>query len=639
MIRILNVEDDAMDSEIIQRKLESEGLACEIVRVEREEEYTRAIADCRFDLIITDMSLPSFDGWRALELAKERCCDVPFIFFSGVLGEEAAVETLKKGATDYVIKQRPARLAPAVRRALDDASEQRQIRSQAEALQRLSRAVEYAAEIIFMTDSDGTITYVNPAFEQVYGFSQSDAVGCTPRILKSSRQSAELYEHLWRQILAGDHFRREFINRTKDGREIVVDASVSCVRTADGAIAGFIAVQHDITEKRRLEQEQEQLRQHLVYLGKMEAIGTLAGGIAHDFNNILAVVQSFCSVAERSSDKPDRLANAIKTIRQAVRRGADLSKRILTFARKTEVCIVPVNVNQVIDEIVKMAEQTFPKTITFATALGDIPSVAGESSQLHEVLLNLCVNARDAMPAGGTITFRTELVSSAMARRDIPDAPPEDFVRVRLSDTGAGMNDEVKKRLFEPFFTTKSTGTGLGLAVAWGVIGAMGGFIRCESEEGVGTSFDLFLPLAASLAEQEPQRVTQELTASGTILLVEDETVLAEVLAETLEEHGYKVLLACDGTEAIRLFEELHHGLQAVVSDIDLPGVAGNDLFLRFRQIDASVPVVLASGYVEPSVLRELRRAGLKQFLQKPYETEDLLRAVASAINGCPASS
>jgi hypothetical protein len=771
MIRILNVEDDARDFEIIQRKLESEGLACEIVRVEREEEYARAISDCRFDLIIADMSLPSFDGLRALELAKERCGDVPFIFFSGVLGEEAAVETLKNGATDYVLKQRPARLASAVRRAIDSASETRlnrlaeesrqnelrfrqaiehsmedgvvatdvdgrqmyvnpafermvgwsaelvgatppflywpeeerdgieralqatlagetppngyeltfqrrsgerfparvaisrlkdhneapigwlavvtditerkaadaAIRSQAEALQRLSRAVEYAADIIFMTDADGTITYANPAFEQVYGFSHSDAVGRTPRILKSGHQSAELYEHMWREILDGDHFRREFINRTKDGREIVVDASVSCVRAADGAIAGFIAVQNDITEKKRLEQEQEQLRQHLVYLGKMEALGTLAGGIAHDFNNILAIVQSFCSVAERSADKPDRLANAIKTIREAVRRGADLSKRILTFARKSEFCIAPLHINQVIGEVVKMVEQTFPKTIKFATALGDIPSVAGDSSQLHEVLLNLCVNARDAMPAGGTITFHTELVSPAVVRRDIPNAPLADFVRVRVSDTGAGMNDETKRRMFEPFFTTKSTGTGLGLAVAWGVVSAMGGFIRCQSEQGLGTSFDLFLPLAATLDEQAPNRAPQELTGSGTILLVEDEPNLAEVLAEALEEHGYRVLLARDGTEAMSLFSELHHSLRAVVSDIGLPGVAGSDLFFRFRQIDESVPLVLASGFVDPALLEELRRAGLRQFLQKPYETEDLLRAVASAINGCPA--
>lgn len=508
------------------------------------------------------------------------------------------------------------------------------IRFQAAALRRLSGAVEQAAEIIFMTDTDGAISYVNPAFEKTYGFSKSEAVGCTPRILKSGHQNTEFYEHMWREMLAGHHFRGEFINRTKDGREVVVDASVSCVRAADGAISGFIAVENDITEKRRLEQEQEQLRLHLVFMGKTEALGTLAGGIAHDFNNVLSIVQSFCTVAERCNDDPVRQANAFETIRQAVRRGADLSKRILTFARQSEICRAPLHINQVVCEVVKMAEQTFPKTTTFATALGDIPSVAGDSSQLHEVLLNLCVNARDAMPAGGSITIRTELVSPEIVRRDIPNAPLEEFVRIRVSDTGTGMSDDTKQQVFVPFFTTKSKGTGLGLASAWGVMSALGGFMRCESQQGFGTTFDLFLPLAATLGEQAPDRAPLELTGTGTILLVEDEPNLGDVLAEMLEEHGYRVRLARDGTEALSLFSELHRSLRVVVSDIGLPGVAGSDLFFRFRQIDASIPVVLASGYIEASVLEELRRAGLGQFLQKPYETEDLLRAVASAIHG-----
>jgi PAS domain S-box-containing protein len=507
----------------------------------------------------------------------------------------------------------------------------------AQSLDRLSQAVAQASEVVLMTDRAGVITYVNPAFEAVYGYPESEAIGKTPRLLKSGRYTGADYERFWQSILAGKGVRDEVINRKADGSLVIVDRSVTPVLSDEHEIVGFLSVQTDITERKRLESEREALSLRMAELGKMEAIGTLAGGIAHDFNNILAVILSFAAVAEKSRNDESRFSSAFQTMRQAVRRGADLAKQVLTFARRAESTAEAIDLNALLAEITKMVQSSFPRTIRIDMALADsLPLVIADGTQLHQALLNLLINARDALPAGGTIRLATRVASATEVRRRFPDAADPAYVEVQVCDDGIGMSEEVRQRIFEPFFTTKSEGrgTGLGLAVAYGAVKSAGGFIGVESEKDHGTTFDVFLPLpqAGNASRGEGLGAAGELGGTETILFVEDEPELGPLMVESLRDRGYTPLLARDGLEALEIFETAASPIDIVVSDDGLPRLAGRDLFSAVRRRNPQMPFVLVSGLVDLETRDGLRRAGLNQFLQKPYTIDQLLAAIRVSL-------
>lgn len=503
-------------------------------------------------------------------------------------------------------------------------------------LNRLSQAVDQASDVIFMTDRGGIITYANPAFESVYGFALTEVLGQTPRLLKSGMHSEAVYTDFWRRIQRGETVRGELVNKRKDGSFVVVDRSVTPVYDARRQIVGFISVQTDVSERRKMLDEQEKLRARMIELDKMQALGTLAGGIAHDFNNILAIVLSFATVAEKRRHDPERFLLAMDTIRRAVRRGADLAKQVLTFARRTERMLTPIDLNDVVREIATMARQTFPKTIHLETDLDDsLPRLLGDASELHQALLNLAVNARDAMPGGGTLRVTTTSVSGSYVRSRFPEALDVKHLRLEVTDTGMGMPDEVRQRIFEPFFTTKADGrgTGIGLALTYGVVRAAGGFIGVESVQGRGSRFELLLPFAVvpSAAEDTPGTVAPG-AGKETVLVVEDEPDIGPYLVEALQSYGYAVLFARDGAEALELFERNADRIDIVVSDDGLPFMRGCDLFLEIRRRKATIPFVLASGFVEPAALDELSRRPPTHFLQKPYAVSELISAMQSTL-------
>ncbi len=511
-------------------------------------------------------------------------------------------------------------------------------RKSEESMRKLLRAIEQSDEAIFMTERDGTITYVNPAFEEVYGFSEREVIGCTPRVLKSGILKTRDYTAFWSKLLAGESLHLELVNKTKSGKLITVESSVSPVFDGEGAVIGFIAIQNDVTERKRAQEERKTLESQLVQAQKIESIGTLAGGIAHDFNNILGIILGHATLLDRVCDDPAKFLKSRDSIVTAVQRGAGLVQQILTFARRTEVSFEPIDVNTTVTELMRMLEETFPKTISFSLRLSpNISPIHADKTRLHQSLLNLCVNARDAMPDGGQLSIVTAEVDGRDLGRTFPDARHKKFLWVTVSDTGTGMDETTQRHLFEPFFTTKpkGKGTGLGLAVVHGIMKSHQGHIRVESEVGRGTSFHLYFPVQdnnadAGTAEEKPEG---DLTGGReTILFIEDEAELREMAKMILEARGYSVITAGDGEEAIRMYESRRHDIALVISDIGLPQLAGDEVFRRMKVIRPDVKAILVSGYLEPEMKADLLRTGARAFVQKPYVPSELLRVIRQTL-------
>ena len=393
------------------------------------------------------------------------------------------------------------------------------------------------------------------------------------------------------------------------------------------------ALLRDIEERHKLEEQ-------LLHAQKMESMGTMAGGIAHDFNNILNIIQGYASLLQGHGARNKEIAESLTVIHQSVQRGSTLVQQLLTLARQTRADFDYVNTNDLIKELIAIITQTFPKTITLSTTLEpDLPPVTADQNQIEQALLNLCVNARDAMPEGGRLTFKTHTVNGAAFRGG--DATKDgQYVCIEVSDTGTGMDESIRKRIFEPFFTTKDVGkgTGLGLSVVYGIVQNHGGFIKVESKPGAGTCFRLYLPVAPSGVSQKQPSVylDTETTASSigcaTVLLVEDEQDMLNILERILLQHGYKVLKATDGEEALDIYRSHDQTIDVVLLDIGLPKVSGRDVLLEIKNNNPDAKVIVASGYLEPELRAEVDHAGVTHFLHKPYMLDEVVKAVQSLV-------
>jgi two-component system cell cycle sensor histidine kinase/response regulator CckA len=490
-----------------------------------------------------------------------------------------------------------------------------------------------------MTERDGTITYVNPAFQKIYGFTKEEAVGKTPRILKGSTLTEDDYRDFWTLLLAGKSVRGEIVNRTRSGKFITVETSVNPVLDSGGSITGFIAVQNDITDRKKAGEERKALEAQLFQAQKIESIGTLAGGVAHDFNNILGIILGHATLLDQNSDNPSSFLKSRDAIVSAVQRGASLVQQILTFARKTEVSFEPVNLNDTVVELAKLLEETFPKTITFSLRLAPNASyINADRTQLHQTLLNLCVNARDAMPDGGVLSIGTERIGGIQLQRRFTDAIEDGYVRISVSDSGMGMDEATRVHIFEPFFTTKpiGKGTGLGLAVVHGIMKSHHGFVDVESQPGNGATFSLYFPSSKLNHEaHQSRKITGSEGVGGreTILVVEDEEALCDLVRALLESKGYRVLTAVDGEGAIKLYRAHSEDIALVLSDMGLPRLSGEDVFLQMKAINPDLKIILVSGYLEPEVKARLIKSGAKGFVQKPYVPLEVLERIRETLD------
>jgi PAS domain S-box-containing protein len=411
-----------------------------------------------------------------------------------------------------------------------------------------------------------------------------------------------------------------------EGGKIIHVYNVITPIRQDGAVRGIMGMNMDITDRKNLEQQ-------LLQSQKLESLGTLAGGIAHDFNNILGIIVGHASLLKEVTGNPAKLSRSAAAIEKAAIRGAALVRQILTFARKTSVVTEPVNLNEIASELGRMIEETFPRSIAITLDLApDLPPVDGDRTQLHQTLLNLCVNARDAMPSGGSLSITTQRVRNRGREED-----GGWFARLTVADTGSGMDETTRRRIFEPFFTTKEpgSGTGLGLSVVYGIVQSHGGFISVDSAPGEGTKFTLDFPLPHSAAVHGPATRVAEASRTGgteTLLVVEDEEMLCELLKASLDALGYTVITASSGDQALSIYESLGEEIALVISDLGLPGMSGRDLFLKIRALRPEARVVVATGYLDPGTRTELLALGANGFIQKPYLPDEVALAIRAAL-------
>ncbi len=477
--------------------------------------------------------------------------------------------------------------------------------------------------------SDGRIVACNPAVADIFGFNSIEEAVSENffSLLRSRQDGIELLELVRQQ---GTLDRHELEMRQRDGDPVYVVARL-IGRFAEGGLAELQVYLFNDTKRKRLEQQ-------LVQAQKMEGLGTLAGGIAHDFNNILAIILGYTNRLETFRSKPKDVPGAIKVIKEAVERGAALVQQLLTSARQTEARFSSVDLNGLVRELEKMLQATFPKMIAFDLELdGEVPLITADRSQIRQVLLNLCVNARDAMPSGGTLTLATSTTSGDKLTEMFTGATAENYVCVRVRDTGVGMSREVKSHIFEPFFTTKERGkaTGLGLSVVYGVVNNHRGFVQVESEIDAGTTFIVYLPVEHSTVEQvggDWKKLPRKPAVTQTILLVEDEEMLRELGVSILESEGFRVLAAKDGMEAVAIFEANRDQIGLVVCDLGLPRLGGREAFGKMQESKPGVRVIIASGYLEPTIRSEMLKAGVIDTIQKPYDFHDLVAKIRSVL-------
>lgn len=500
-------------------------------------------------------------------------------------------------------------------------------------LRKLSVAVEQSPVSIVITDTSGSIEYVNQHFTELTGYSLEEAIGQNPRILKTGETGPDEYRQLWNTILSGGEWRGEFHNRKKDGDLYWEQAYISPIRDNNNCITHFIAIKEDITERKHLE---NQLR----HSQKMEAIGQLAGGIAHDFNNILTAIIGYSSIMQLKLPDDSPLKKSAEQISATAERGARLTQGLLAFSRKQATNPVVVDLNEILNRVHQLLLRLISEDIKLEIILSTagLPVMA-DSVQIEQVLMNLATNARDALPKGGSIVITAESVSIdsdfVLARGF---GQPGDYALLTFTDNGDGMTDETAKHIFEPFYTTKELGkgTGLGLSIVYGIIKKHGGYITCHSTIGIGTSFHVYLPMLDGSAVTEEKMVSEstlEDEGMDVILLAEDNDTARILEKEMLEEFGYSVLEAKDGQQALEMFKDNADRIDLIILDVIMPKLKGREVYDAVREIDPSIKILFCSGYSKEVVISQ---GGLEQgmnFLAKPFTPKELLMKIREVLD------
>lgn len=761
-MQLLHLEDSPNDAILVEETIRAEWPDAQITRVWQREDFVAALDKGEFDLILSDYTLPSFDGLAALEIARVRRPEKPFVFLSGTIGEERAIEALKRGADDYVIKDRPRRLVGAIRHTLARRAETARRKKAEQALQeselRFKQLADHSSEIFwFASVAPDQILYVSPAIERIWGLPAERFYG-QPRLWVTAihpddRARVEAAYHAWMegktkrfeeeyrivrpdgsfrwlldsgtlirnddgkicrlsgiakditarrlaeeqlrdqaalldkagdaiiatdlehrvaywnasaahlygwsaadvfgrnlrdldlgylparfetaraQVLSSGEWRGDFNLRSKQGVTLQIESTWSLVRSADGQPRSILMIDTDVTEKKKLESQ-------LLRADRMDSIGMLAGGVAHDLNNVLAPILMGADLIRLNTRDPGSL-RILENIVQSALHGSALVRQLLTFARGGEGERAEVHLGSLVEDVQKLLRQSLPRNIDLSIdCAADTRSIHADATQIKQVIINLALNARDAMARGGylEISAANTSVDENLARSH-PGAQPGPHVCVLVRDTGTGMPPALLEKIFDPFFTTKGIGkgTGLGLSTVLGIVKGHGGFLRVESELGRGTMFQLFFP-ALLQAPPIPVRPVAPLTVVGhgeLVLLVDDEPSIGETLGLVLERTGHRVVVARDGAAALAEFDRHRDSIAVVLTDINMPGMGGMELIAKLRSRAPRLRIIAMSGGWGPKQRELLMTMSPPiEFLEKPIASTTLLMTLHGVLAG-----
>jgi PAS domain S-box-containing protein len=497
----------------------------------------------------------------------------------------------------------------------------------------LSAAVEQTTESVVITDKDGGIQYINPSYAEITGYSREELIGKSIGFLNIDKESALLFEEIFNILKTGSTWQGRLTSRKKDGSHFEENATISPITQKDGEISHFVAVKRDVSKE---EQLQRQLQQAM----KMEAIGTLAGGIAHDFNNILSAMIGYGQIAKGRLDKNDPLRSDIEQILLAGDRAANLVKQILTFSRRdTQENFHPLKVQYIIKEVIRLLRSSFPATIELRQRIDDNCSpILADPSQLHQVIMNLCTNAKQAI--GG------DYGSLLISLREITVAEPRllfgaslltsgNYAHLMVEDNGPGMTEEIQKRIFDPFFTTKpkDQGTGLGLSVAFGIVEKHGGVITVDSTVGIGTAFHVYFPVIRQDIPSHQDTVEPDCLGTECIMVVDDEVVLARIMERLLSKLGYTVKLYTNSLEAVHHYRKNPYDVDLIITDMTMPNMTGAELAREVLSLRPELPIIMTTGYSEVIDEEKASSIGIAEFMLKPVKKIPLMQMVRKVLD------
>ncbi|HWG99277.1 MAG TPA: response regulator [Pilimelia sp.] len=639
-IRLLLVEDDEDDAALVVRRLRREGFEVSYDRVDNAATMAEALQRQPPDLVISDNRMPTFDAQSALRLVRDSGLDVPFIVVSGQIGEEAAAALMRTGAHDFVLKDSLTRLVPVVERELGEARRRDERRRALAALhtseERFRLVAEHLKDIVFRYRllPEPAVEYISPAASALTGHTPEELradVGLLFAIVEPEDRPA--MERSWH--CPPD---RPLVLRVRrpDGERVWLEQRAIGIQDRHGALVAVEGILRDVTERIVAEQERQTLEHQLRQAERLDSLGQLAGGIAHDFNNLLGVISGYAGLALDSLPPGDPIRADLEGIAQAAEQAARLTRQLLIFSRLQPSQPELIDLNAVVADTERLLRRTIGEDIEFVTETEPgVGYVRIDRGRLEQIILNLVVNARTAMPDGGRLTIATATAEDSEAPWRDGDLAPGRYVRLTVSDTGCGMEPDVARRAFEPFFTTKGpgSGSGLGLATVYGAVKEAAGAVRLWSEPGTGTAVTLYLPGAGGPEQPVTPAEPDSARARGEhVLVVEDDDAVRDIACRILTQAGYAVTSVARRDAALRLLGDPERRLDLVLSDVVMPGMSAAEFIDTAGSLRPALPIVLMSGYPDGAVRDGRQLPAQIPLVPKPFDASTLLRAVRAAL-------